>query len=71
MLLHTLITANQIYFFKITYLGGDPSLEDVLKGMTPPMTPNQWHIHDPSRLVATDGLLMIADTGKENADGYK
>jgi len=38
--------------------------------MTPPMTPNQWHIHDPSRLVATDGLLMIADTGKENADGY-
>jgi len=34
------------------------------------MTKAKQHIHDPSRLIATDGLLMLANTGKENADGY-
>ena len=42
--------------------------------------PENWIIHDPSRwhppppttrIVATDGLLMTAVTGKENADGYR
>ena len=55
----------------LPYVGGDPSLEDVYNSMTPPMTMDQWHIHDPSRIVATDGVLMIAVTGKEQADGYK
>merc|ERR1711892_78803 len=50
--------------------GTDPSLEEEYNGMTPPMTKPQRHIHDPSELVATDGLLMIANTGKETADGY-
>ena len=27
-------------------------------------------IHDPSKMVATDGLLMIAVTGKAQEDGY-
>ena len=27
-------------------------------------------IHDPSKIVATDGLLMIAVTGKAQEDGY-
>ena len=56
------------------HIGGssdDPNLQDVYNAMDPPMTPDQWHIHDPSRIVATEGMLMIADTGKENADGYK
>ena len=35
------------------------------------MEKDQWHIHDPSKIVATDGILMIANTGKEQADGYK
>ena len=39
--------------------------------MTPPVTRDQWHIHDPSRLVATDGLLMLAATAKAQEDGYK
>merc|ERR1711892_653539 len=41
--------------------GTDPSLEEEYNGMTPPMTKPQRHIHDPSELVATDGLLMIAN----------
>merc|ERR1712142_617123 len=52
-------------------LGVDPSLEDVYNTMNPPMTRDQWHIHDPSRIVATDGMLMIAVTGKAQEDGYK
>ena len=51
--------------------GGDPSLNDVYNNMDPPMTKEQWHIHDPSKLVATDGILMIAVTGKAQEDGYK
>ena len=39
--------------------------------MTPPMIKDQWHKHDPSHIVETDGVLMIALTGKEKADGYK
>ena len=39
--------------------------------MTPPMKKPKRHVHDPSELVATDGVLMIANTGKETADGYK
>ena len=50
---------------------GDPSLLDVYNNMKPPMEKDQWHIHDPSKIVATDGILMIANTGKEQADGYK
>lgn len=50
---------------------GDPSLEDVYNSMRPPVTKDQWHIHDPSRIIATDGLLMIANTGKAQEDGYK
>ena len=53
------------------YAGTDLSLEDVYNAMTPPMTKDKRHIHDPSQLLATDGLLMIAMTGKENADGYR
>jgi len=48
----------------------DPSLSDVYNNMSPPMTSDMWHIHDPSRMIATDGLLMIADTAKEQASGY-
>ena len=50
----------------------DPKLEDVFNSMTPPFTRDQWHIHDPSRVVAvSDDLLMIANTGKAQEDGYK
>lgn len=50
--------------------GGDPSLQDVYNNMQPPMTKDRWHIHDPSHIVDADGILMIAVTGKEQADGY-
>ena len=47
----------------------DPKLEDVFNSMTPPFTRDQWHIHDPSRVVAvSDDLLMIANTGKAQRD---
>jgi len=60
-----------IFAFQFVFsFGIDPSLEDVYNNMTPPMTRDQWHIHDPSHIVATDGVLMIAVTGKEQADGY-
>ena len=49
----------------------DPSLEDVYNSMIPPMFKDDWHIHDPSRIIATNGLLMIANTGKAQEDGYK
>ena len=49
----------------------DPSLEDVYNSMIPPVFKDQWHIHDPSRIIATKGLLMIANTGKAQEDGYK
>ena len=39
--------------------------------MDPPVTREDWHIHDPSHLVAIDGMLMIAVTGKAQEDGYK
>ena len=65
----------EIFFFRIPIFysntGGDPSLNDVYNNMNPPMTKDQWHIHDPSKLVATDGILMIAVTGKAQEDGYK
>ena len=51
--------------------GEDPSLEDVYNSMIPPMFKDDWHIHDPSRIIATNGLLMIANTGKAQEDGYK
>jgi len=53
--------------------GEDPSLSDVYANMDPVQYtgPENWIIHDPSRIVATDGLLMTAVTGKENADGYR
>ena len=37
--------------------------------LIPDPTPIQV-IHDPSKIVATDGLLMIAVTGKAQEDGY-
>ena len=49
----------------------DPSLEDVYNSMLPPVFKDDWHIHDPSRIIATNGLLMIANTGKAQEDGYK
>ena len=52
-------------------LGSDPSLKDVYASMNPPTRKNMWHIHDPSKIVATDGLLMLAATGKAQEDGYK
>ena len=51
--------------------GTDPSLEDVYATMSPPMDIAEWHIHDPSKQVKINGLLMLAATGKENADGYR
>jgi len=48
----------------------DPSLEDVYNSMIPPVFKDDWHIHDPSRIIATNGLLMIANTGKAQEDGY-
>ena len=39
--------------------------------MDPPVTRENWHIHDPSHVVAIDGMLMIAVTGKAQEDGYK
>ena len=49
----------------------DPSLEDVYNSMIPPVFKDDWHIHDPSRIIANNGLLMIANTGKAQEDGYK
>merc|ERR1712233_288630 len=48
----------------------DPSLGDVYANMDPVQYtgPSDWVIHDPSKIVATDGLLMIAVTAQE--DGY-
>merc|ERR1711971_895855 len=52
--------------------GEDPSLGDVYANMDPVQFtgPSDWVIHDPSKIVATDGLLMIAVTGKAQEDGY-
>ena len=49
----------------------DPSLEDTYSNMTIPLTMTEWNIQDPSRLLSTDGLLIIAASGKENTDGYR
>ena len=49
----------------------DPSLEDTYSNMTIPLAMTEWNIQDPSRLLASDGLLIIAASGKENADGYR
>ena len=51
--------------------GGDPSLGDVYDSMRPPLTKEEWHIHDPSHVLETDGILMIAVTGKAQENGYK
>merc|ERR1711962_585649 len=52
--------------------GDDPDLSDVYANMDPVQYtgPQDWVIHDPSKIVATDGLLMIAVTGKAQEDGY-
>ena len=50
---------------------GDPSLSDVYDSMSPPLTREEWHIHDPSHVLETDGILMIAVTGKAQENGYK
>ena len=49
----------------------DPSLEDTYSNMTISLAMSEWNIQDPSRLLATDGLLMFAASGKENSDGYR
>merc|ERR1711971_1502441 len=51
--------------------GEDPSLGDVYANMDPVQFtgPSDWVIHDPSKIVAKDGL-MIAVTGKAQEDGY-
>ena len=46
--------------------GGDPSLGPIYAAADLP-----WNIHDPSRVLATEGILMIADTGKAQEGGYK
>merc|ERR1711892_736460 len=54
--------------------GMDPYLEVIYSNMTPPLMNTEWQIQDPSRLIATDSLLMLAASGKQNstglADGY-
>ena len=57
--------------FNILAGGGDPSLGDVYDSMSPPLTKEEWHIHDPSHVLETDGILMIAVTGKAQENGYK
>ena len=52
-------------------VGVDPSLEVIYANMTPPLKISQWQIINPSRLVATDGLLMLATDGKDNRDDYR
>ena len=64
-------TYNDSVHSEVYDTGADPSLEDVYNNMSPPLTRDQWHIHDPSHIVATDGMLMIAVTGKAQEDGYK
>ena len=49
----------------------DPSLEDSYNNMTIPLTMAEWNIDKPSGLIATDGLLMIAASGKKNSSGYR
>ena len=51
--------------------GGDPSLSDVYDNMNPPLTREEWHVHDPSHVLETDGILMVAVTGKAQENGYK
>ncbi|MCP2504003.1 MAG: family 43 glycosylhydrolase [Candidatus Poseidoniaceae archaeon] len=50
------------------------SLETVFNGMNYDDTyyyvEAEWVVHDPSEIVEIDGMLMIANTGKEQADGY-
>ena len=53
-------------FYSGTGSGADPSLKPIYD-----QTGEPWHIHDPSKIVPTDGILMIADTGKAQEDGYK
>ena len=67
------LTINVCLFFLIVfyYLGMDPSLEDTYNNITIPLEMTEWNIHDPSRLIATGGLLIIAADGKENTDGYR
>ena len=45
-------------------------LVDVWDQMTEPVDPDTWTLHDPSRIVESDGSLVIAVTGKEQAHGY-
>ncbi len=48
-------------------------LVDVWDQMTEPVDPDTWTLHDPSRIVesdGSDGSLVIAVTGKEQAHGY-
>src|SRR6056297_1394144 len=39
--------------------------------MTPRMVPENWHLHDPSAIVALDGWQVVVVTGKENTGGYR
>ena len=57
---------DNVTFSSGTGSGADPSLKPIYD-----QTGEPWHIHDPSKIVPTDGILMIADTGKAQEDGYK
>jgi arabinan endo-1,5-alpha-L-arabinosidase len=38
--------------------------------MLPPMQPDDWTMHDPSRVVEIEGMQMVAVSGKRVARGY-
>ena len=69
--LNLIILVFELILLQKNVSGQDPSLEDVYNDMRPPVYKDDWHIHDPSRIIATDGVLMIANTGKAQEDGYK
>ncbi|MEO1746489.1 MAG: family 43 glycosylhydrolase [Pseudomonadota bacterium] len=55
-----------------TALAEDQSLARHYLQMSPPMVADQWHIHDPSRIVTReDGSQIVAATGKAQDDGYR
>lgn len=47
------------------------SLSSAYAAMTPPVTSQAWHLHDPSAIVTLDGWQVVVVTGKENVSGYR
>ena len=66
-----LIQNSRFFFILIGFVGMDHSLVDSYNNMTIPLTMAEWNIDKPSGLIATDGLLMIAASGKKNSSGYR